>query len=286
MASDSTPASSPRWASTAGSMPAARSRSSSTAARALANAESTSSASTRRLALEALACELGSIMSATSRCWAPSCRSRPSRRRSASPASTIRARDARSASSRARSSTSRRPFSIASAAAAVASLSSSGASHTAASWTSAPTRRPRWLISVVTRPSGSSGAARPRRRRSARREPVGDGQRRVVERDPQRVAQRAGIARKPLDQAPERGGAEEARAHETGEERDREQRERGEEGDLAGDAVLRSRLADCAVPWNSASTRIAVPSPSTGSSPRRWIRSRHASVARGSRRRG
>ena len=74
-----------------------------------------------------------SIISATSRCCAPSWRSRPSRRRSASPASTIRARDARSASSRARSSTSSRAFSIASAAAAAASRSSSGDSHSAAS---------------------------------------------------------------------------------------------------------------------------------------------------------
>ena len=67
-----------------------------------------------------------SIISATSRCWAPSWRSRPRRRRSASPASTSRARDARSAWSRARSSTSRRSFSIASAAAAAASKADRG----------------------------------------------------------------------------------------------------------------------------------------------------------------
>ena len=40
--------------------------------------------------------------STTSRCWAPSCRSRSSRRRALSPASTVRARDARSCSSCAR----------------------------------------------------------------------------------------------------------------------------------------------------------------------------------------
>ena len=50
--------------------------------------------------------------SATSRCWAPSCRLRSSRRRSAVPASTIRARDARSSSTRARSCACSRSFSI------------------------------------------------------------------------------------------------------------------------------------------------------------------------------
>ena len=80
--------------------------------------------------------------SATSRCWAPSCRLRSSRRRSAVPASTIRAREARSSSTRARSCACRRSFSIARPAAAATERSSSGSSHSVRSCTIAPTRRP------------------------------------------------------------------------------------------------------------------------------------------------
>ena len=102
-------------------MPDARSRSSSTAACALANALVDQLQRAAGVVGSRSRASWSSIISATSRCCAPSCRSRPSRRRSASPASTSRARDARSASSRARSSTSSRPFSSASAAAALAS---------------------------------------------------------------------------------------------------------------------------------------------------------------------
>ena len=59
--------------------------------------------------------------SETSRCWAPSCRSRSSRRRSASPAAMMRARDSRSCSSCARASAWRRSLSSTSRAAAAIS---------------------------------------------------------------------------------------------------------------------------------------------------------------------
>ena len=65
---------------------------------------------------------------ATSRCWAPSWRLRSSRRRSESPASTIRAREPLSSSSRARSSTFSRTFSSAIAAAPATASSRIGSS--------------------------------------------------------------------------------------------------------------------------------------------------------------
>ena len=87
-------ASRPRWLKTAGWIPAARSRSSPTAACALANALSSSSREPAGSESKRSRASCSSIISATSRCWAPSWRSRPSRRRSASPASTSRAREA------------------------------------------------------------------------------------------------------------------------------------------------------------------------------------------------
>ena len=95
-ASASIAGSSPRSLSTAGWMPRASSRSSSSAwassspARANASREVSSSGSQARAASRRLSA------SETSRCCAPSCRLRSSRRRSASPASTIRAREAAS----------------------------------------------------------------------------------------------------------------------------------------------------------------------------------------------
>ena len=79
-----------RGRATAGWMPRASSRSSSS--------ECASSSLARRrelLGLRGVAADVGRIIrscseSATSRCWAPSCRSRSSRRRSASPAATMR----------------------------------------------------------------------------------------------------------------------------------------------------------------------------------------------------
>ena len=71
--------------------------------------------------------------SATSRCWAPSCRSRSSRRRSASPAATMRWRDACTSASRASDSASRRSFSSAIVAAAQTASTISGSSSSDAS---------------------------------------------------------------------------------------------------------------------------------------------------------
>ena len=94
-ASASTAARRPRSLSTAGWMPRASSRSSAVACSSSAIASSSSAAPAvgvrRRAGLRA---SRRSSASATSRCWAPSWRSRSSRRRSASAAWTIRAREA------------------------------------------------------------------------------------------------------------------------------------------------------------------------------------------------
>ena len=137
-----------------------------------------------------------SIISATSRCWAPSWRSRPSRRRSASPASTSRAREARSASRRARSSTSSR---------CVLERQRRGRGGLAQqlgllvaaprSWTSAPTRRPSWSISRHAAPAAPARDGR-RGRRSRRPSQYSDLERRVAELGRRaRRARRAGPAR-------------------------------------------------------------------------------------------
>ena len=79
---------------------------------------------------------------------------------------------------RARSSTSRRSFSIARPAAPAAARMSSSSSRSAAACTSAPTRRPRWAISVATavaagrraaRTGGPRGPRTPRGPRASRR---------------------------------------------------------------------------------------------------------------------
>ena len=79
---------------------------------------------------------------ATSRCWAPSWRSRSSRCRSASPAATIRRRDACSSASRASDSARRDSFSSAMAAAARTASTISGSSSSDESQTLAATARP------------------------------------------------------------------------------------------------------------------------------------------------
>ena len=169
--------------------------------------------------------------SATSRCCAPSWRSRVRRRRSASPVSTMRARDARSASTCARSSTSSRPFSSASAAAPAASRSSSGLSHRRRSWISAPAGDGRGHPRLAgpgqhQRPAAEVDVPSPVGHA------VGDRQRRVAERVAQRRLRRPGVSREPVDQARDRRGAEEAAPHQAREERERQQGERGQEEHL------------------------------------------------------
>ena len=92
----------------------------------------------------------------TRRCWAPSCRSRSRRWRSGSPASTIRAREARSSSSRARTSACRRSFSSASRAAAVTSSTSCSSSSTPRLVGDDGDRRPSRIRLVFAAAAGSS----------------------------------------------------------------------------------------------------------------------------------
>ena len=107
-------------------MPRASSRSSPSASVSSSWAPSISSSALSG-SLWSLPCASRSVSErATSRCWAPSCRLRSSRRRSCVPASTIRAREVRSSSTRARSWACRRSFSIARPAAAATEPSRSG----------------------------------------------------------------------------------------------------------------------------------------------------------------
>ena len=183
-------ASSPRWESTAGmdagrevaQLPDRRLRVGERAVDQLAARPPGSPAKRSRASCS-------SIISATSRCCAPSCRSRPSRRRSASPASTSRARDARSASSRARSSTSSRAFSSASAGGGARLDDAARASRSAPPRAaSAPTRRPSWSISVSSRPAAARSRG-PRGRRSRAR--AASRRRRASGRRARRRARRA-----------------------------------------------------------------------------------------------
>ena len=188
--------------------------------------------------------------SATSRCWAPSCRLRSSRRRSAVPASTIRARDDRSSSTRARSCASRRSFSIARPAAVATLATSSGSSQRTRSWTIAPTRLPSWSTEVQER-AGSAGSGR--RGGAAERvdpgllvvEPVEDPQRAVAERAREQGPQPAAGPRvaHPLQQLRHRAAADHPRADQAVEERVRRDGER-QLCERVGDAVDGVRAAD------------------------------------------
>ena len=98
--------------------------------------------------------------SPTSRCWAPSWRSRSRRRRSASPVATTRARDVRRCSSWARISACSRSFSSARRAAAATSSATSGSSSRPGRCDSSATRSsPR--TSGVTSPSSTIGQPSP-----------------------------------------------------------------------------------------------------------------------------
>src|SRR6185437_11600413 len=100
-------ASRPRSVSTGGCTPRTSSRSSTRAALASACAWSTRAAAASTSSANFALARPSSIATATSRCWAPSCRSRSIRRRSASAASTTRSRLTSSSLTRASSWASR-----------------------------------------------------------------------------------------------------------------------------------------------------------------------------------
>ena len=152
--------------------------------------------------------------SATSRDCAPSCRLRSSRRRSASPASTSRSRDARSSRRLARSSASSRWFSSSSAVAAPAARTVCRSSASARSCTIAAMRRPSRSTSVAARPASpvaGSVTERPVLVDVAvlLGHPEREAQRRVSERGGQRAAQIA--APRQVRRAGPRGCARRAR---------------------------------------------------------------------------
>ena len=241
---------------------------------ALANALSTSSRAPGGSDSKRSRASWSSIISATSRCCAPSCRSRPSRRRSASPASTSRARDARSASSRARSSTSSRAFSSASAGRGRRLAQQLGLSHSTSSWMSAPTQRPSCSMSVSARPGPGSATGRPRVDVPGLGQPVRDLERRVAELDGERVAHAARVLRQALDHAADGRGAEEARPHQPEQERP------GTSANAAKKRIWNTSAAPAPSPFAmtipSPRARITAPSSTTGSRPRRWAATRGA----------
>ena len=129
------------------------------------------------------------------------------RRRSASPASTIRAREARSASRRARSSASSRPFSIASAAVPAAACEQLGR----VAQLRGVDERAHAPPAVGDLRHDAPVAGRDRHRCAVAvdvaallGQPVGDRERRVAERRAQRVAHAAASGREPVDQPPDR----------------------------------------------------------------------------------
>ena len=126
-------------------------------------------------------------LSATSRCWAPSCRLRSSRRRSLRPASTIRARERRSAASR----RSPRMARLAAAATPAEHLGLAGLG----SWTIAPIRWPSSSTGVSPATPGGSSAGLPSRVDPRAVDPVQELQRVVVERVGQQAAQAVGGGR-------------------------------------------------------------------------------------------
>ena len=139
--------------------------------------------------------------SVTSRCWAPSWRLRSIRRRSASSAATIRARDARTSASWARTSAARRSFSSTSPAVARTDSTSAGSSSSAGSWTSAATSspprgdqrdRPVRRLRQLDRPAAGVDVA-------AVGEAVRNVERRVAEHAREPLAQAGRLARPQLD---------------------------------------------------------------------------------------
>ena len=145
--------------------------------------------------------------SATSRCWAPSWRSRSRLRRSAmadldepwraTPAARRRARAARPPGAR---------CSSASAAAAATALTSSGSSRAPRSWTIAPMRSPSRSTPASRRSAGQLDRPALAVDASARSE-VDEPQRRVAQRVGERVAQRRARRSRRAQQLADRAGA-------------------------------------------------------------------------------
>ena len=127
----------------------------------------------------------------SSRCWAPSCRSRSSRRRSSSPARTMRARESRSSSSCARSSACSRSFSSASRAAEPAASSSAGWSSSTGSWMIAASSSPTSVTARSRRVEAGSSSTLLVRPDAALRQPERELERRVADRPRERVADAA-----------------------------------------------------------------------------------------------
>ena len=175
------------------------------------------------------------------RACAPSCRLRSSRRRSVSPALTMRARDARSSSIRARSSAASRAFSSASAAAAPPRATSCGSSASERSWRIAAIRSPCSSTGVhspvgqLHRPAVGVDEAR------RLREPVRERHRRVAERVGERRADRVRPRRLPdlRHQRREPVALREPAAQQPGEEAERDGRERA--GSPARSSHVRAR---------------------------------------------
>src|SRR5215207_959344 len=137
------------WLSTAGWIPRASSRNSSSDCESSSLADVSNSSATAGLVRTRPWIMRSCSATETSRCWAPSWRLRSSRRRSASPAATMRSREARSSASRPSDSACSRASSRAIAAAAATAPTSSGSSSSDASW-----------ISIASSwPSRSTGAA-------------------------------------------------------------------------------------------------------------------------------
>ena len=101
------------------------------------------------------------IPSVTSRCCAPSCRSRSSRRRSSYPAWTTRARDSSTSASWSRTSTRRRAISIARLAAARTLRSRSGRSSSDGACRRSAISWPRCSTLVTARPSAGGSPTTP-----------------------------------------------------------------------------------------------------------------------------
>ena len=171
----------------------------------------------------------------TSRCCAPSCRSRSMRRRSASPASTIRAREARTCSSWACTSAWRRECSSARPAAAAVTRTSSGSCRSSSSWTSTASAGAAGRIGQRGHDppgSGRAGSTACPRCRVARavRHPEGELQGRVTQGPGQRVPEptrrRAGLEvhDRGADRAA-RGRASSVLRHEQGRTGQQDQRE-------------------------------------------------------------
>ena len=245
--------------STAGCIPRASSRSSASdsasSALAVVSSCAASGSSPTRF------CSRRNCMAiATSRCCAPSCRLRSSRRRSASPAATIRSRDALSSASRVVGFGQQALVLERDGRRVQAASSSSGSSSSEASCTSAATRRPLRSIGATVRPG------------PAARGPVEcQLEARIAERAPERRLQVCGARRpEPTEEVGE-AAARQPRAQQPGQEG---QRHRHERAGRDPQQRLRARSADESVTSSVAKHSSAKAPATLGSSARRRGRRR------------